>query len=587
VPTLRRAICLLIACVGFVCVLVPAVAAPAQSTAACAGDCDGNGTVTVDELLTLADIALGTASPSTCAAEGTAGRGLITVEDVVAGANSALQGCPAPPVTLLAAVHFDQPLEPINAQLLGSVAAAPLADDNALLRTLVSPPYMRLDVGFEDSGCPGNPAAGPLYDATNNSFDYCQLDNRIEKAAAAGALSLLIIDYTPLALADAACAATNGHGLGTQHCPPADHTKYGALVEAMIRHVYSAYGVTEFEVWNEPDGLFFAGTLLDYLKIYDTCNAAMIRAEQALGLTAGTLQLGGPAAFAPDKSWIGGLLNHALTDPALRVDFISWHVYANSPFIQPPDPTLFAGTYADATTRVRAWIAPFLAQRPDLHPVLWIDEWNVNPNYDARMDTAYDAAFMIASLHAMQDVALDRAARFNTWDSTPASPMGFNGNWGLFTHDGDVRPGLYAFAMWRQMAPTRVAVELQDAAAQIRDASTRTRYALNLIASADNGSGEATILLYNFVPYSRRDAQPPYCGGDGAPLEATLQLHGLADGTYALRQQQVDCTTPIQPVAAASLQTVQTTAVVTGHRADLSIRAPADSIVLLSATPMP
>ncbi len=549
----------------------------------CAGDCDSNGTVDVAELVTLAGVALGAVPPSACAAEN--GDGGVTVGAIVGAVNSALKGCPSPPVTLMAAAHFDQLREPINEQLIGSVAAAPLAEDNALLRERVSPPYMRLDVGFEDSGCPGQPDGGPLYDATTNSFDYCRLDDRIEQGRATGALPLLIIDYTPLALADAACAATNGGGLGIQHCPPADYTKYGALVEAMIRHVYSAYTVTDFEVWNEPDGLFFAGKLPDYLKIYDTSNAAMTRAEEGLGLTAGTLHLGGPAAFAPDKSWIGGLLNHALTDPALRVDFISWHMYANSPFVAPPDPLLYAGTYADGTARVRAWIAPFLAQRPDLDPVLWIDEWNVNPNYDARMDTAYAAAFTIASLHAMQDAALDRAARFNTWDSTTASPVGFNGNWGLFTHDGEVRPALHAFVLWRQVAPTRVAVELQDAASQRRDASTRTRYTQNLIAAVDNGSGKATLLLYNFVPYSRRDAALPYCGDDGAALEATVQLRGLADGTYTAVQQQIDCATPIQPIANASLRSTQTTITVTSHRADVSLRAPADGVVFLTLTP--
>jgi hypothetical protein len=582
VSTLHRAICLLVGIAAFACASAPQVPVLAQSTAACAGDCNGNGTVTVDELLTLANVALGTASPSACAASGMAGQSQITVEDVVAGAKSALQGCP-----LVAAVHFDRPLEAINEQLIGSVAAAPLADDNELLRMLVSPPYMRLDVGFEDSGCPDNPDAGPLYDATSNTFDYCQLDNRIEKGAATGARSLLIIDYTPPALAEPTCAASNGHGLGAQHCPPADYTKYGALVEAMIEHVCSVYGVTDFEVWNEPDGLYFAGTLADYLQIYDTCNAAMTRAEQALGLDAGTLHLGGPAAYGTNRKWINGLLGHAVTDPALRVDFISWHIYANNVFVRPPDPALYAGVYADATAQVRAAITPFLAQRPDLHPLLWIDEWNVNAAYDARMDTAYDAAFMVASLHGMQDAALDRAARFNTWDSTPANPQGSpNGNWGLFTNDGQVRPALYGFAFWRQMAPTRVAVEPLDAASQSRDASTRTRYAQNLIASVDTASGEATVLLYNFVPYSPLDAQPPYCGG-GVALDATLQLRGLAAGTYALLEQQIDCTTPIQPVAAASLPSTQGMVTVTSQGVDLSLRVPADGAVLLQLTPMP
>ena len=562
-----------------------ATGAPTPTAASCPGDCDGNGTVTVDELLTMARVALGDTSAAACTAGDADRDARISVEEIGAAVNGALRGCASAPVALSAAAHFDQLLEPINELLLGSVQVSPLADTNALLRALVSPPYIRLDAGFEDSGCPDNPDAGPLYDATSNTFNYCRLDERIANALSAGATPLLIVDYTPLALAEANCAASNGHGLGVQHCPPADYQKYSALVNALVRHVFSAYAVTDFEVWNEPDGLFFAGRLPDYLKLYDTCNAAIVDAEQALGLAPGSLHVGGPATLAPDQAWIDGLLNHAVMDPALRVDFISWHTYANNFFVHPPDPLLHPGTYADGTAQVRTWIAPFLAQRPDLHPALWIDEWNVNAGYDGRMDTAYDAAFMVASMHAMQDAGLDRAARFNTWDATPASPIGFNGNWGLFTNDGQVRPALYAFALWRQMAPTRVAVELLDAASQTRNASTLTRYDQNLIASVDSAARQATILLYNFVPANRLDAAPPYCGG-GPALDASLQFDGLADGTYTLEQQRVDCTVPIRPVAAALLDTVRTTVVAAGRRADVSIHTPADSVVFLRLIPM-
>lgn len=541
--------------------------------------------VTVDDLLTMAKVTLGAAAAGACTAGQTGGDARIGVEQIVAAVNNALHGCVSQPVAMSAAVHFDQLLEPINEQLLGSVQVAPLADANALLRAMVSPPYIRLDAGFEDSGCPDNPDAGPLYDASSNTFNYCRLDDRIANALAAGAVPLVIIDYTPLALAEPTCAASNGHGLGTQHCPPADYQKYGELVEAMVRHVSSAFAVTDFEVWNEPDGLFFAGRLPDYLNLYDVCNTAVVHAEQALGLAPGSLHVGGPATLAPNQLWIAGLLKQAVMDPALRVDFVSWHTYANNFFVKPPDPLLYAGTYADGTAKVRTWIAPFLAQRPDLYPALWIDEWNVNAGYDGRMDTAYDAAFTVASMHAMQDAGLDRAARYNTWDSTPASPEGFNGNWGLFTHDGQVRPGLYAFALWRQMTPTRVKVELLDSASQSRDASSHTRYAQNLIASVDNAARQATVLLYNFVPASRLDAAPPYCGA-GPALDATLQLDGLADGAYTLERQQVDCTVPIRPIAAASLDTVRSTVLVSGQRTDLTIQAPAASVVFLKLVPM-
>ncbi len=557
--------------------------APAQATGAvCVGDCSRSGEVTIADLLTLVNVALGAAPIAACATADINADGQITIGELLAAVNNALNGCPTP-VQLSAAVHFERPAEPINEQLIGTGPGSPLAQTNTVLRTLLSPPRMRLDVGFEDSGCPDNPNSGALYNAEDNSFNYCQLDERLSQAQAVGATPLLIIDYTPPVLAGAACTASNGNALGVERCPPADSAKYGALVEAMIRHVYTAFGVTDFEVWNEPDGTFFAGTFADYLTLYQTCNAAVGRAEGALGLPSGTLHLGGPAAFVADNSWINRLLAAAVRDPTLRLDFISWHNYANNPFGEQPDPTLYAGTYGDDTEKVRGLVTPYQQQRPDLHPLLWIDEWNVNAFFDWRMDTAYGATFLVAALHGMQDAGLDRSARFNTWDSTPATPVGFNGNWGFFTYDGAVRPALFAFALWRQMTPTRAAVELLDSASLARDASRRTRYAQNLIAAIDPGPETATVLVYNFTPYSPLDAEPPYCG-NGPTLDAALDLTGLTDGEYQLAQQQIDCTLPIQPADRAALPKVLSNLTVASQRATLTITVPPDGTVLLTLT---
>src|SRR5579862_859062 len=228
--------------------------------AACAGDCNADGAVGVDELVTLVNIALGDAGVSNCSAGDVNQDGQITIDEIVAAVSSALDGCPSSPPVVRAALHFDQPQEAINQELVGSVQSAPLADANQLLRSVVHPASMRLDAGFENSGCPDGSVSGPLYDASTNTFNDCQLDARLEQSRAVGASPLVIIDYTPLALGDAACVASNGHGRGAQLCPPGDLEKYASLVEAMVQHVYVTFGVTDFEVWNEPDGFFFAGT---------------------------------------------------------------------------------------------------------------------------------------------------------------------------------------------------------------------------------------------------------------------------------------------------------------------------------------
>jgi hypothetical protein len=68
--------------------------------AGCFGDCDGDGAVTVDELLRLVNIALGNAFVDTCpaAAEDACSDLVLFITCVIEAINSALHGCPVAPL---------------------------------------------------------------------------------------------------------------------------------------------------------------------------------------------------------------------------------------------------------------------------------------------------------------------------------------------------------------------------------------------------------------------------------------------------------------------------------------------------------
>lgn len=63
----------------------------------CAGDCDGDGIVTVDEIVTAVNIALGAQPGASCGAADVNGDANVTVEELVAAVNAALIGCAAVP----------------------------------------------------------------------------------------------------------------------------------------------------------------------------------------------------------------------------------------------------------------------------------------------------------------------------------------------------------------------------------------------------------------------------------------------------------------------------------------------------------
>jgi hypothetical protein len=59
----------------------------------CAGDCDSDGSVTVDELVTMVNIALEQLPPSRCSNGDANNDGRITVNELVGAVNSALSDC--------------------------------------------------------------------------------------------------------------------------------------------------------------------------------------------------------------------------------------------------------------------------------------------------------------------------------------------------------------------------------------------------------------------------------------------------------------------------------------------------------------
>jgi hypothetical protein len=59
----------------------------------CTGDCNGSGEVTIPELITLVNIALGNAPVADCLAGDRDQSGTVTVDELIAAVNRALEGC--------------------------------------------------------------------------------------------------------------------------------------------------------------------------------------------------------------------------------------------------------------------------------------------------------------------------------------------------------------------------------------------------------------------------------------------------------------------------------------------------------------
>lgn len=85
-----------------VVVLASGLALRPISAGACAGDCNGDGRVPVDEVLTLVNIAVGNTLIAACEAGDANHDGQITVDEILAAVNAALTGCP--PLTSIVSI---------------------------------------------------------------------------------------------------------------------------------------------------------------------------------------------------------------------------------------------------------------------------------------------------------------------------------------------------------------------------------------------------------------------------------------------------------------------------------------------------
>ncbi|MHB8437691.1 MAG: GH39 family glycosyl hydrolase [Acidimicrobiales bacterium] len=509
------------------------------------------------------------------------------------GATSAsLAAVPAAEGTVTVSVDAGHRGAAVNESLLGVDGPGPggATADMAALGLA----WVRTDVSFQDSA---------NYDCNNFTWTGSELDQKLLQIWAEGARPLLIVDYTPQCL-----IPEQSHGfppsanyeppdVGTQPDGVKDKSIWRSAVAQMTTQVltfaaqHGEFGpqtALAFEIWNEPDGVFWYGGLPGYLNLYSDSAPAIESAAAAVSSTLGTdvqVEVGGPALFFPDASWIEPFLAYVVANH-LPLDFVSWHYYGDYPGTGPVfslpspvgslppdapvpywyDPVLRAQFYGQQVQAVRVELAKY----PTLHPALWIDEWNVNAGYDSRQDGPYDGAFAAAVLDSVQSAGLDRMAFFDVANTSPDNL----GNWGMLFDDPNAspqytpKPVYWAFAFWHALDGAQLPVALSPT-----QVATDTIGRIGAVASS--GSGSVRVLLYNFVPYDPTGADGT---SDPTPYDhqVTISFSGLSE-----RSVYDDC---IQIVDGANSDPNKCSPVPLGPSDSVTMTVPGDAIALMTVT---
>jgi xylan 1,4-beta-xylosidase len=170
-----------------------------------------------------------------------------------------------------------------------------------------------------------------VYSESNGTaaYDWTRLDQVYDAIVAAGMKPIVEISFTPSAMASTSKVQTAlwYNNKSPNISKPKDWTKWEAFMAAIVQHLETRYGAAEvrsnwfFEVWNEPSWMYETGDN-GYNELY---------AHTSKGLAAGDSQIriGGPAGSAGESpSLISGLISYAKSN-SLKLDFITFHNYAN------------------------------------------------------------------------------------------------------------------------------------------------------------------------------------------------------------------------------------------------------------------
>jgi hypothetical protein len=431
---------------------------------------------------------------------------------------------PPPPTSLDDTVHVDlaDPIGPVNRDLTGVVWNA---GSSIAALAPVHPSAVRIDASLQDrSRAPGQ-------------LDLQPLLNRVAQVRAIGAEPLVLLSYMPRWLGEPRVTGSQD----PTRVGPYDLDAWQDLVTQVVRGLASApQPAYRFEVWNEPDlPIFWQDTPDEFVAMALRTHRAVadVKAE-----TGKPLEVGGPAAAIGLNDNMLRYLR-SVAEAGLPLDFVTWHNYANFPYLGPDGPEgnlpedlyrLLARRNPDTTplrysaeiADIRAKVATAL-QGSGLAPDLVIDEWNVSGGgYDVRHDTAEGASLVAGILVEMERAGLDGAAFYRAVSGGSASDEHV-GDWGLVHADGTPKPSWWVFRAWWSLTGTRLRTSGDDATTGLWARATR-----------DDGGRCVSVMLANFVATGAPartvevdlDGTLPRCRG---PRTATLASLDAGSTTLA------------------------------------------------------
>jgi len=314
-----------------------------------------------------------------------------------------------------------------------------------------------------------------------------------------GVKPLVELSFMPGALVSGKNTILWYHGNTT---PPQNPSQWGELVGQLAKHLVDRYGVQEvstwnFEVWNEPNIVFWSGTKADYFELYRQSATAIKKVDQRL-------RVGGPSTA--QAAWVSDLLAFCASEK-LPIDFASTHVYPDDPQAKVFGEGVhyaFEEVIPRALAQVKKQIKD--SKFPDIP--LYITEWSSqNPAF---------IAHTIKSTLGLADM-MSFWTFDNVYEELGVQKNFLNSGFGLLGMRGVPRPSYYVFTLLHKLGEVQLESGEGPVLATKRKDGSLAILVWNLIPRPPGQrSSTGDPLIQNSAQYEHK----------GEPLNLTLALDG-------------------------------------------------------------
>ncbi len=389
-------------------------------------------------------------------------------------------------------------------------------DDLRRVKQITDFKYVRFHAIFQDeNGVYSEDKQG------NPVYNWSYVDQIYDGLLANGVKPFVEISFMPKALA----AELDYHPFWYKEIvsPPKDYAKWDALITAFAQHLVERYGVDEvatwyFEVWNEPNIDFWAGTPKEstYFELYD-------HTARALKAVNPRIRVGGPATA--QAAWVDDMIAHAARND-VPLDFVSTHVYGNDTAenVFHDDRTVAAhAMVCQAVEKVHEEIEH--SARPKM-PLIWSEFNATYENQQEITDSIYMGPWLAQTISECDGMTgmMSYWTFSDVFEEQGVVKTPFYGGYGLVAEGGIPKPAFDAFELLHELGDKRLPVRSDDVLATRRADGTVVVAAWNLVEPGVDGADKTIAFVLKGVGEDAHASIRRVDGSHGDTLKAWKEV---------------------------------------------------------------